>query len=522
MALGSPFLWCRNFLLALFFISAVNAYIPASPTNDTNSAIASGLNVTDVSKLDLEWYKNGSYSINVAYELVGNGSLGITQGALVHFNELGLTNETTTTPWIALVSCDANATDASQVDDIFTLARDRGAVSALLYSLYSSACIINPYYSNPQNFDQVFDIFSTQSLTSAQLIEYQFISINKTLYSDYDPQRLNGSFAIINSTMGAGYSTGAGYMFATLRAYNATGPNITSNGANPDSNSSQSGQTKSKTTSLAMIILYAITGCVSALFVIVIVSGAIRAIRHPERYGPRRGDSSWQGAGIFPQSRAKGLTRAILDTFPIVKFDRAAADEHSKDLEQQTAELTHWEVVDTPKVEDSDDVTRMSEETMTELGEADQIDEQNRASVPDEPVHVVAQLRATSTAVPDVSPAAIGRETCPICIVDFEEGDDLRVLPCEGKHRFHQECVDQWLLELSSSCPICREDFYALEAIISGEREDVENTNTPTNPSARGRFSRYLRFARRRARRDNEHSGDYDPTYPPVPPPQTL
>ena len=57
----------------------------------------------------------------------------------------------------------------------------------------------------------------------------------------------------------------------------------------------------------------------------------------------------------------------------------------------------------------------------------------------------------------DVVPDAIGRETCPICIVDFEEGDDLRVLPCEGHHRFHQECVDQWLLELSSSCPLCRQ-----------------------------------------------------------------
>ncbi len=57
----------------------------------------------------------------------------------------------------------------------------------------------------------------------------------------------------------------------------------------------------------------------------------------------------------------------------------------------------------------------------------------------------------------DVVPDAIGRETCPICIVDFEEGDDLRVLPCEGHHRFHQGCVDQWLLELSSSCPLCRQ-----------------------------------------------------------------
>ena len=64
---------------------------------------------------------------------------------------------------------------------------------------------------------------------------------------------------------------------------------------------------------------------------------------------------------------------------------------------------------------------------------------------------------AVSTGDQDLVPDAIGRETCPICIVDFEEGDDLRVLPCEGHHRFHQQCVDQWLLELSSSCPLCRQ-----------------------------------------------------------------
>ena len=58
---------------------------------------------------------------------------------------------------------------------------------------------------------------------------------------------------------------------------------------------------------------------------------------------------------------------------------------------------------------------------------------------------------------PNIVPEAIGRDTCPICIVDFEEGDDIRILPCEGRHAFHQACVEPWLLELSSSCPICRQ-----------------------------------------------------------------
>ncbi len=74
---------------------------------------------------------------------------------------------------------------------------------------------------------------------------------------------------------------------------------------------------------------------------------------------------------------------------------------------------------------------------------------------------------ASSSAQEDPLPEAIGRETCPICIVDFEDGDDVRVLPCEGKHVFHQTCVDPWLLELSSSCPICRHGTLALSSFLS-------------------------------------------------------
>ena len=56
---------------------------------------------------------------------------------------------------------------------------------------------------------------------------------------------------------------------------------------------------------------------------------AIRAIRHPERYGPRASamfGPNGAGGYVPAQSRARGLTRAILDTFPIVKFGRT--DDH--------------------------------------------------------------------------------------------------------------------------------------------------------------------------------------------------
>ncbi|KAL0576655.1 hypothetical protein V5O48_005315 [Marasmius crinis-equi] len=500
-----------------------SAYVPASPRNDSAGVIPGGPNVTDVSMLHLQWFPNGSYIQTVSYELVGNGSQGVSQGALVHFSESKVNNASnaTTTPWIALVSCDFNATNASQEIDVFTLARDKGAVAALLYSLYSTGCVINPEYADPQTFDQVFDIFSTQSLTSSRLIDYQFGQIgNETLtplYSSYNSSRLNESSSMVGNSINSGYAMGPGYLFATLVAYNATNAtNYTmGNGSGNNSGDHKGGHSN---TALAMIVLYAITGCVSALFCIVIISGAIRAIRHPERYGPRARYGDGEGG---MQSRARGLTRAILDTFPVVKFGNSTPNNQTmvKDIENPNTgdnsapaplEMSVREPQVTKDETDPDApiqiVTKNMPPAQLIVLQPNLGNDQEASS--SSPRALTASNVAAATRRPppgpsrasreDVVPDAIGRETCPICILDFEEGDDLRILPCEGKHRFHQQCVDPWLLELSSSCPLCRHDFLALETMLAGEDpEDEDNVEqAPEIPAATAAQRRSNRFSR--------------------------
>ncbi|KAJ7079369.1 hypothetical protein C8R43DRAFT_910164, partial [Mycena crocata] len=43
---------------------------------------------------------------------------------------------------------------------------------------------------------------------------------------------------------------------------------------------------------------------------------------------------------------------------------------------------------------------------------------------------------------------------CLICLDDYTEEDDIRVLSC--RHAFHMDCVDRWLETGRNNCPACR------------------------------------------------------------------
>ncbi|KAF9361933.1 E3 ubiquitin-protein ligase rnf13 [Mortierella sp. AD094] len=48
---------------------------------------------------------------------------------------------------------------------------------------------------------------------------------------------------------------------------------------------------------------------------------------------------------------------------------------------------------------------------------------------------------------------------CVICLEDYVDEDELRVLPC--RHEYHVACIDNWLTNRKKFCPICKRDICA-------------------------------------------------------------
>ena len=236
----------------------------------------------------------------------------------------------------------------------------------------------------------------------------------------------------------------------------------------------------SPTTAVAMIILYSITGIITALFLIIIITGAIRAHRHPERYGPRN------VIGRPRQSRAKGIARAMLETLPIVKFgENEDANKppmpmpmpNEGDIEMGTtaAEHEHHELENTdtrheldnnneenatkPKASsdssnDGEEVmaTTAAESSESSAGEEGSKTQESKEKQPAEDSHEGHDHAAHDhSAHPETSGSDNGL-ACSVCTDDFVKGQDIRVLPCG--HKFHPECIDPWLLNVSGTCPL--------------------------------------------------------------------
>ncbi|THC92858.1 hypothetical protein EYZ11_007671 [Aspergillus tanneri] len=331
---------------------------------------------------------------------------------------------------IAFITCDKSAypgnLDASSTFENVISSKQRPS-AIILYSTEVQHCNIA---TNEAGFSQYNNIFTLLNADSSSQLKTGLRSTKGNETSES-----NGSVEIVASKMS---STMTG-----------TPPMSGSGGATDNPNT-------------AMIILYSITGIITALFLAIIITGAVRAHRHPERYGPR------YTAGRPRQSRARGIARAMLETIPIVKF----GDAHDS--------MAHAVKGDVEMSLDREDGTRQppQDRETTTTGEDTTNDTQAQTNNPNSPPESTAEKRTgtdpeTSTEHPNYM--------CPICTDDFVKGQDLRVLPCN--HQFHPDCIDPWLVNVSGTCPLCRIDLHPPQA--EGEQEPGEGEDQ-TDPHQEG------------------------------------
>jgi RING-like zinc finger len=294
---------------------------------------------------------------------------------------------------IVFIQCDPS--NSSDLGTIFQTSTQHNPAAVILYSTTANWCSYTPGTFINAGFSYIYSTTSSHDILNLYTARDSAGTHPLTVFI-----AKNSTFANMSQSQNSGNSN----------------PNSTPGGPSPS-------------TAVAMIILYSITGVITALFLIIIITGAIRAHRHPERYGPRN------VLGRPRQSRARGLGRAILETIPVVKFG-----------EKEEAKPGDLEM--TAGSREGDNAVR-SESAGSAVGD----DTMTRATPENEEETAGASPGITAAATPSPEPEAEEEnQNCSICTEDFEKGQDVRVLPC--KHSYHPACIDPWLLNVSGTCPL--------------------------------------------------------------------
>ncbi|KJX99312.1 hypothetical protein TI39_contig363g00029 [Zymoseptoria brevis] len=303
---------------------------------------------------------------------------------------------------VALINCDRYSGNIQAID-VFRTAAERNVTAIVFYSTDEASCKLDGMQTD---YTQIYTMKSREQ-TSDMLRDINSVNVN-------------------------GQSIAVGRIALNARLLAESNGNTVSQSNSSSGHHGQQGFNAPPSTAVAMIILYSITGVITALFLIIIVTGAVRAHRHPERYGPRN------IMGRPRQSRARGLARAMLETLPIVRFGEREEEQQrtkSADVELAEGQTEMAETNATPNT--TNPATREATDTTAT------------------PPGIAA---ATTTPPTNTSSSEeTSPEGCSICTDDFILGQDQRVLPCN--HRFHPACIDPWLLNVSGTCPLCRIDL---------------------------------------------------------------
>ncbi|CAG8541312.1 12062_t:CDS:2 [Racocetra fulgida] len=144
-----------------------------------------------------------------------------------------------------------------------------------------------------------------------------------------------------------------------------------------------------------------------------------------------------------------GIAKTVLESFPVYLFSLRNNPDANKDLES------------------GKDIKDTESKEM-------QIDDKNNI-----PLNELSQETNGSNSNNSISNKVTEEQlTCPICLGDFESGEELRILPCH--HQYHTSCIDPWLLEISTLCPMCKADYTSWNEEASTSQSKASTTVVPT------------------------------------------
>jgi len=203
------------------------------------------------------------------------------------------------------------------------------------------------------------------------------------------------------------------------------------------------------------------------------------------------------GGGIF--GRSNGLGRDAIETLPIEiwKPDFTNDNEGNNNSNSDNREINNTNMNCYNYVNNNNNNNNASASTIIQQRDSNNETNDDSSEEPRDEIHE--------------------EDCCPICLIEYKEGDEVRVLPC--KHHFHKACADSWLSQ-NASCPACRHSLDHLvvspmspsfiTAIITNNNNNDDSSNRSFMMST---WAQRINFRRRAIRAlETEGAGTDDET----------